>query len=255
MRPRLLLQHRLEHGLGAEEHAREVGVDHLLPLGVLHAQQQVVARDAGVVRPGGRCGRGRRRPVRSPPRPTRARPRRARAPRPCPPPAWISRDRLGELARVASREHDVSTLGGERACDREADPARGARHQRYPAFEKTASSLRAGPKGGERGFERVGAVHVQHLRPLRDLPDEPAQHAARADLDEARDALAHAAARPTPASARLPTPAAPAPPRHSAPSRTTSASTLFTSGGTGSAKARAASSGARRSCAGCISAQ
>ena len=43
------LEHRAAHRPGAEEHAGEVEVDHALPVGALHAHQQAVACDAGVV--------------------------------------------------------------------------------------------------------------------------------------------------------------------------------------------------------------
>ena len=102
-----------------------------------------------------------------------------------PPPAWICADRLGELARVASREHDVSALGGERARDREADPARGARHQRYPAFEKThhpsaparRAATVASSESGPSTFSTRAPFAIFRTSPLSTLPG--------AHLDEA----------------------------------------------------------------------
>ena len=49
MRPDALLDHRLQHGLRARERRRQVRREHRVPVLALHAQQQLIARDAGVV--------------------------------------------------------------------------------------------------------------------------------------------------------------------------------------------------------------
>ncbi len=54
MRPFRFFIMRLHAGLRKTEHGREVGRDHRIPVVLLHAQQQVVARDGGVVHQDGR---------------------------------------------------------------------------------------------------------------------------------------------------------------------------------------------------------
>ena len=49
MRPAARLHHAAHHRARQAEHRLEVGVEHRVPVLVLHAQRQVVARDAGVV--------------------------------------------------------------------------------------------------------------------------------------------------------------------------------------------------------------
>ena len=49
IRPAALLHHRPQHGLRADERAGQIHLEHAVPVLALHAHQQLVAGDAGVV--------------------------------------------------------------------------------------------------------------------------------------------------------------------------------------------------------------
>ena len=257
MRPAPLLQHGLERGLGAEEDAGQVGGQHLLPLLVLHPQEQVVAGDPGVVdevvdpavgrqdvrhrrldRGRGRPRRGRAprpgpRPPRSPP-PPRASLAASRAPRTtcAPSAASASRDRAADAARGAGHERDLARRG---------DPSRlrARRRGRRPPPRATPASPRSGPAPPSRSSGRGRSARCPGPpRRRSSTPSRGEQLDRLLPAHGARD-LAHEAV-----AARV---------GRRAPTR---ASTLLTRGTTGSRNGqRRRGPGASRSWAGFMSAQ